>query len=126
SSSPARGTRCPAAACPATGSPGSRRSWTGGTGTCDARGGPRGDPEPPGARPRNSPEPRHRGMRRCRRRSYGGAMGRIFLIALAVFLAFFVAGWLFGILMVLLKWVLIIGLVAFGFIAVSRFLKQKN
>ncbi|GAA1100439.1 hypothetical protein [Nocardiopsis composta] len=53
-------------------------------------------------------------------------MGRIFLIALAVFLAFFVAGWLFGILMVLLKWVLIIGLVAFGFIAVSRFLKQKN
>ncbi|MFW5419197.1 hypothetical protein J0910_21500 [Nocardiopsis sp. CNT-189] len=53
-------------------------------------------------------------------------MGRILLIALAIFLAFSVAGWLFGALLGLIKWALIIGLAVFVFMAVSRFLKQKR
>ncbi|GAB3491020.1 hypothetical protein [Nocardiopsis coralliicola] len=53
-------------------------------------------------------------------------MGRIFLIALLVFLAFFVAGWLFSILMTLLKWGLIIALAVLVFGAVSKFLGKSG
>lgn len=47
-------------------------------------------------------------------------MGRIFLIALVIFLAFFAAGALFGALLALFKWVLIIGLVVLGAFAVKK------
>ncbi|WP_017540556.1 MULTISPECIES: hypothetical protein [Nocardiopsis] len=47
-------------------------------------------------------------------------MGRIFLIALVIFLAFFAAGWLFGVFMALFKWVLLIGLVVLGAFAVKK------
>ncbi|GGK77542.1 hypothetical protein GCM10010126_41090 [Planomonospora parontospora] len=43
---------------------------------------------------------------------YGGHMGRILLIVAAVVLAFFLLGSVLGLLFGLLKWALIIGLVA--------------
>ncbi|MDA2812815.1 hypothetical protein O4J56_19375 [Nocardiopsis sp. RSe5-2] len=47
-------------------------------------------------------------------------MGRIFVIALVIFLAFFAASWLFGMLLGLFKWVLIVGLVVLGAMAVKK------
>ncbi|TQN33320.1 hypothetical protein FHX37_3334 [Haloactinospora alba] len=53
-------------------------------------------------------------------------MGRILLIIVAAIAVVFVAGWLFSLLMGLLKWALIIGAVLLGAAGISKLLKTRG
>lgn len=53
-------------------------------------------------------------------------MGRIILIIVAAIAAVFIAGWLFSLLMGMLKWALILGAVLLVVAGVSKFLKARR
>jgi len=58
--------------------------------------------------------------------SYGRGMGRILLIIAAVIAALFLLGPLVGLLFTLLKWALILGVVAFGVMFVSKWWASRT